>query len=116
MGFFLPLLIGRSIEIPAGIALAWICIFACGFIGKLLLQVFENPTLNNNPNIKAHKNHMGILNFASSIPLCLGAGALFGELAFFQAIGVLPISFIIFGISIYLGSHSLNVKSWFFNQ
>lgn len=115
-GFFLPLLIGRSIEIPDGIFLVWICLFAFGFIGMLLLQVFENPFLNTNSNRKIHENHMGILNFASSITLFLGVGALFGELTFFQTIGVLSVSLIIFGISIFLGTHYLNVKNWFFNQ
>lgn len=116
IGIFLPLLIGKSFEIPEGIALVWICIFCFGFIGKLLLQAFDYPFISRAVNPKLQDNHLKNLNFASSVFTFLGLGAVVGELVFFQAIGALPISLLIFGISIHLSARYTNGRNWFFNQ
>ncbi|WP_192348235.1 hypothetical protein [Algoriphagus sp. Y33] len=116
VGFFLPLLIGSSIETPRDMGLILIYFFSFGFTSKLLLQIFEGPFLNISSNTKAIDRHERFLDFISSFILFLAVGALVGELAFYQKIGAIPIILIVFGISIYLGTHYINKKGWFFNQ
>ncbi|MDR7129099.1 hypothetical protein J2X69_001434 [Algoriphagus sp. 4150] len=91
-------------------------LFSFGITSKLLLQIFEGPFLNISSNRKATDRHERFLDFISSFILFLAVGALVGELAFYQKIGAIPIILIVFGISIYLGTHYINKKGWFFNQ
>jgi hypothetical protein len=116
IGFFIPAMIGGTLDIPEGMLLVWICIFSFGILGKLLLQAFDKPFLNSTPNIEVRDRHTKILNLLSTFLLFVGLGSQLGEIVFFQKIGVLPITLIIFAISIYFSAHYIHPKKWFFDQ
>jgi len=115
-GFFLPLLIGSSFAIPDNIELVWICVFSFGIISKLLLQTFEKPFMNVSPNRQAPDHQERILNSIGIFIFFLAVGSLLGELFFYKKLGAIPITLLIFGASIYIGAHYINIKNWFFNQ
>lgn len=116
IGFSFPFILGGSIQIPNGMGLLLICVFFFGLIGKLLLQVFTNPFLNTSSKSEVPEHHLRFLDFFGFGSLFIGLGSFVSELIFYSSIGVIPITLIVFGVSIYLGTHYLNGREWFFNQ
>jgi hypothetical protein len=116
LGIFLPPFIGMSFEISEGMLLRWICLFFFGIIAKVLLQTFEKPFMNISTNTQVPDHHIRNLNFISSFTFFLGLGLLVGEILFFANIGVLPISLLILGVSIHLGTNYINLNKWYFNE
>lgn len=116
IGFALPFVFGGSIQIPNGMGLILVCVFFFGIIGKLLLQAFTRPFMNTASQSQMPDLKVRLLDFFSSGFLFIGLGSFVSELIFYSSIGVIPITLMLFGVSIYLGNHYISGKDWFFNQ
>lgn len=116
LGLFSAFIIGTSFEISNIAIVTWIWVFFLGLGTKVLIQGFSAPFMNISTHKQVPGNQISHLDILRTIFLYIGTGLLIGELLFNGQIGAISIAFLIYGTSIHIGTHYLNMKGWYFNQ
>lgn len=115
-GLLSAFVIGTPYEISNMVIVAWIWVFFLGLGTKVLIQSFSAPFMNISTHKQVPSKQISHLDILRTIFLYIGTGLLIGELIFNGQIGAISIAFLIYGTTIHIGTHYLNMKGWYFNQ